>query len=55
MSGQCDLKFNQSEAKIEKYLLERIKPEIEQHIADYELKLAQPVQRPKVDKVKKLE
>lgn len=55
MSGQCDLKYTQSETKIEKYLLERIKPEIEQYIADYELKLAQPVQRPKVDKVKKLE
>ena len=55
MSGQCDLTSNISEAKIEKYLLERIKPEIEQYIAEYELKLAQPVQRPKVDKVKKLE
>ena len=55
MSGQCDLTSNISEEKIEKYLLERIKPEIEQYIADYEVKLAQPVQRPKVDKVKKLE
>jgi hypothetical protein len=44
-----------SETKIEKYLLDQIKPEIENYIAEYELKLAQPVQRPKVDKVKKLE
>ena len=55
MSGLCEHKHTFSEAKIEKYLLERIKPEIEQYIANYEAKLAQPVQRPKVDKVKKLE
>ena len=55
MSGQCDRKRLISEAKIEKYLLEQIKPEIEKYIAEYELAIAQPVQRPKVDKVKKLE
>ena len=55
MSGQCDRKLSQSEAKIEKYLIEQIKPLVEQYIADYEVRLAQPVQRPKVDKVKKLE
>lgn len=55
LSGACTQRAKGSEAKIEKYLLERIKPEIEQYIAEYELKLAQPVQRPKVDKVKKLE
>lgn len=55
MSGLCDRKLMLSEAKIEKYLLEQIKPEIEKYIADYEVSIAQPVQRPKVDKVKKLE
>ncbi len=55
MGGTCAQKTKGSEAKIEKYLLERIKPEIEQYIAEYEVKIAQPVQRPKVDKVKKLE
>lgn len=55
MGGTCTQKTKGSEAKIEKYLLEQIKPEIEQYIAEYELKLAQPIQRPKVDKVKKLE
>lgn len=55
MSGQCERKYSVSEVKIEKHLLERIKPEIEKYIAEYEVALAQPVQRPKVDKVKKLE
>lgn len=55
MSGQCDHKKCHSEAKIEKYLIAQIKPEIEKYITEYEIKLAQPVQRPKVDKVKKLE
>jgi len=55
MSSACSQKMKASEAKIEKYLLEQIKPEIEKYITDYEVKLAQPVQRPKVDKVKKLE
>ena len=55
LGGACSHKLKASEAKIEKYLLEQIKPMIEQYIADYEVKLAQPVQRPKVDKVKKLE
>lgn len=54
-SGLCERVELISEASIEKYLLEQIKPEIEQYIAEYELKLAQPVQRPKVNKVKKLE
>lgn len=55
MSGQCDQVLAQSEAKIEKFLLANIKPELEKYIAEYEVKLAQPVQKPKVDKVKKLE
>lgn len=55
MGGVCSQNTKTNEVKIEKYLLEQIKPEIEQYIAEYEVKLAQPVQRPKVDKVKKLE
>ncbi len=55
MSKTCTMSYVPTEHKIEKYLLAQIKPEIEQYIAEYELKLAQPVQRPKVDKVKKLE
>lgn len=55
MSGQCERRNALPEAKVEKYLLAQIKPEIEKYIAEYEVKLAQPVQRPKVDKVKKLE
>ena len=55
MGGNCSQKTKGSEEKIEKYLLEQIKPMIEEYIAEYELKIAKPVQRPKVDKVKKLE
>lgn len=55
LSSGCTQRFKASEAKIEKYLLEQIKPEIEKYIAEYEVAIAQPVQRPKVDKVKKLE
>ena len=55
MSGQCDRRYTVSEAKIEKQLLAMIKPEIEHYISMYEVAMAQPVQRPKVDKVKKLE
>ena len=54
-SGLCEHKKSYNEAKLEKYLLAHIKPEIEKYIAEYELAIAQPVQRPKVDKVKKLE
>lgn len=55
MGGRCTQNTKISETRIEKYLIEQVRPEIERHIAEYELKLAQPVQRPKVDKVKKLE
>ena len=55
MSALCDHKKCHSELNIEKYLIAQIKPEIEKYITEYEIKLAQPVQRPKVDKVKKLE
>lgn len=55
LGGTCTQKTKGNEAKIEKYLLEQIKPEIEKYIAEYELTMAEPVQRPKVDKVKKLE
>ena len=55
LSGLCEHKKSLSEAKLEKYLLAQIKPEIEKYIAEYEIAIAQPVQRPKVDRVKKLE
>lgn len=55
ISNICHMTKLQSESKIEKYLLSQIKPEIEKYIAEYEVRIAQPVQRPKVDKVKKLE
>lgn len=55
MSGACSRKTKASEAKIEMYLLAQIKPEIKKYIAEYEVSIAQPVQRPKVDRVKKLE
>ena len=55
MSGSCDHTKAHNETKIEKFLLAQIKPEIEKYITEYEVKLAQPVHRPKVDKVKKLE
>lgn len=56
VSGLCERKRTISEIAIEEYLLKQIKPEIEKYIAEYEVKIAQPVQpRPKVDKVKKLE
>ena len=55
MAGICAQKTTGSEEKIEKYLLDHIKPMIEEYIAEYEIKIAKPVQRPKVDKVKKLE
>lgn len=54
-SGSCAHTKTHNESKIEKYLISQIKPEIEKYIAEYELQLAQPVHRPKVDKVKKLE
>ena len=54
-SALCPMQHIASEAKIEKHLLETIKPEIEAYIAEYEALCAKPVQRPKVDKIKKLE
>ena len=55
MSGQCNRRYIINQEKIEKYLLENIKREIEEYIHQYEVQHAQPVQRPKVDRVKKLE
>ena len=55
MHKLCSRNLSINEKKIEQYLIDHIKPMIEEYIAEYEIKLAQPVQRPKVDKVKKLE
>ena len=55
ISGLCDHTKSHNEEKIEKYLLAQVKPEIEKYIAEYEIALSKPVNRPKVDKVKKLE
>ena len=51
----CSMNWVISEKAIEKHLLKRIKPEIERYISEYEIKAAQPVKRPKVDVVQKLE
>ena len=55
MSGLCSHTKPHNEEKIEKYLIAQIKPEIEKYITEYEVMLAKPVHRPKVDKIKKLE
>lgn len=55
MGGACTVRTKCSEKKLEKYLLERIRPEIERYIAEYEISITQPTPRPKVDRVKKLE
>lgn len=52
----CDNDKSISEIKIEKYLLETIKPEIERYIAEYEIAQKEPVKKPSnADKIKKLE
>ena len=54
--AQCTMNYAPSENVIERYLLDRIKPEIERYIEEYEMQAAQPViKRPKVDVMKKLE
>ena len=55
ISGLCDHTKSHNEERIEKYLLSQVKPEIEKYITEYEIALAKPANRPKVDKVKKLE
>lgn len=52
---QCSFKHGFPEIELEAKLLERIKPEIERYIDECEVEDAQPVVRPKVDIVKKLE
>jgi DNA invertase Pin-like site-specific DNA recombinase len=51
----CEMNYAIPERKLENILLERIKPEIERYISEYEIQVVQPVKRPKVDIVKKLE
>ena len=51
----CDMNWDASELVIEEHLLKRIKPEIERYISEHEIQAAQPVKRPKVDVVQKLE
>ncbi len=52
----CTNLRQQSETKLEKYLLEQIKPEIERYIAEYEIAQKEPVKKPSnADKIKKLE
>lgn len=51
----CDMDYVVPEKVLEQHLLDRIKPEIEQYIAECEVKAEQPIVRPKVDVVKKLE
>jgi DNA invertase Pin-like site-specific DNA recombinase len=51
----CGMSYVVPEKMVERYLLERIKPEIERYIAECEVKAEQPVVRPKVDVAKKLE
>lgn len=53
--AQCSHTSLCSEAKLEKYLLENIKHQIEQYIHTEELRAAEPVKRPKVDVVAKLQ
>lgn len=52
----CSNRRQQSETKLEEYLLERIKPEIERYIAEYEITQKEPVKKPSnAEKIKKLE
>jgi DNA invertase Pin-like site-specific DNA recombinase len=53
---QCSNFKQINETKIEEYLLETIKPEIERYIADFEITQKEPVKKPSnADKIKKLE
>lgn len=52
----CTNRRQQSETKLEAYLLERIKPEIERYIAEYEIAQKEPIKKPSnAEKIKKLE
>lgn len=52
----CSNSRSINEVKLENYMLETIKPEIERYIAEYEIAQKQPVKKPSnADKIKKLE
>lgn len=51
----CDNARSAPELKIEKYLLETIRPEIERHIAEYEIRSKEPMKKSNDEKLKKLE
>lgn len=52
----CTNRRQQSETKLEAYLLDQIKPEIERYIAEYEIAQKEPVKKPSnAEKIKKLE
>ena len=56
LHAQCTARRQQSETKLEEYLLETIKPEIERYIAEYEIAQKEPVKKPSnAEKIKKLE
>jgi DNA invertase Pin-like site-specific DNA recombinase len=56
LHNQCTNRRQQSETKLEEYLLETIKPEIERFIAEYEIAQKEPVKKPSnAEKIKKLE
>lgn len=53
---QCTNDHTAPEIKLENYMLERIKPEIERYIAEYEIAQKEPVKKQSnADKIKKLE
>lgn len=54
--GSCDHSKRINEDKIEEYLLERMKPEIERYVAEFEIAQKEPVKKASnTDKIKKLE
>ena len=54
--GSCDHSKRANEARVEEYLLEQIKPEIERYIAEFDIAQKEPVKKASnADKIKKLE
>ena len=54
--GACDHSKRTNEIRIEEYLLEQIKPEIERYITEFEIAQKEPVKKASnADKIKKLE
>lgn len=51
----CANKLNLNEMKIEDYLLEKIKPEIDRYITEYEIESKAPIKKSNAEKIKKLE